>query len=99
MIARHCKDTGRDPAEVRITRMATLFPTDAPAQSEQVRDFLRGAGGEEFLAGCDVGQPDELHDRFTELEEAGVQTFIFNMPMADPAAVRRAGELLASRWG
>jgi F420-dependent oxidoreductase-like protein len=98
VIQRHCKDVGRDPTEVKITRMATMMITDSPEQTEQTREFLTAAAGAEAAAAFTFGQEDEIVAQVEELIDAGVDTFIFNMPMSDAAGVRRAGELLTARF-
>jgi F420-dependent oxidoreductase-like protein len=99
VLQRHCKDVGRDPSEVKITRMATLMLTDSPEQTAQTREFLTTAAGAEAAAGFTFGQEDEVLAQVEELADAGVETFIFNMPLSDADGVRRAGELLTSRFG
>jgi F420-dependent oxidoreductase-like protein len=99
VIHRHCKDVGRDPSEVAITRMATLVITDSAEQTAQTMEFLISAAGAEAASAFTVGQEDEVVDQVAELAEAGVDTFIFNMPTSGKDAVQRAGELFASRWG
>jgi alkanesulfonate monooxygenase SsuD/methylene tetrahydromethanopterin reductase-like flavin-dependent oxidoreductase (luciferase family) len=99
VIQRHCKDVGRDPTDVKITRMATLMITDSPEQTEQTREFLTAAAGAEAASAFTFGQEDEIVSQVEELIDAGVDTFIFNMPMSDAAGVRRAGELLTARFG
>jgi F420-dependent oxidoreductase-like protein len=99
VIQRHCKDVGRDPSEVTITRMATLVITDSDEQTAQTREFLVQAAGAEAASAFNVGREDEIVDQVAELAEAGVDTFIFNMPTSGKDAVQRAGELFASRWG
>jgi hypothetical protein len=50
----------------------------------------RGAGG------FNIGTEKEILSQLDELEDAGVEYFIFNMPMSTPDAVRRAGEFLTA---
>jgi F420-dependent oxidoreductase-like protein len=99
VIQRHCKDVGRDPTEVKITRMASMMVTDSPEQTAQVRDFVTSAAGVEAASAFNIGQEDEIVSQVDELIDAGVETFIFNMPLSDAAGVRRAGELLVNRFG
>ncbi|MDQ1373037.1 MAG: hypothetical protein QOJ09_375 [Actinomycetota bacterium] len=99
VIQRHCKDVGRDPTDVKITRMATMMITDSPEQTAQTREFLTAAAGAEAASAFTFGQEDEIVSQVEELIDAGVDTFIFNMPMSDAAGVRRAGELLTNRFG
>lgn len=99
VIQRHCKDVGRDPTDVRITRMSTLALTDSPEQTAQTREFITAAAGAEAASAFNIGQEDEIVSQVEELVDAGVDTFIFNMPMSGADDVRRAGELLVNRFG
>lgn len=99
VIHRHCKDVGRDPDEVRITRMATLALTNSPEETTQTREFITAAAGAEAASAFNIGQEDDIVAQVDELIDVGVDTFIFNMPLSDAAAVRRAGELLVTRFG
>ena len=96
VIARHCKDVGREPSEIKITRMATLMLTNSPDETKAAKDFVTSAAGAEAAAAFHIGQEDEIAAQVTEVADAGVDEFIFNMPMSDAAGVRRAGELLSS---
>ncbi len=99
VIQRHCKDVGRDPTEVKITRMSSMMVTDSAEQTAQVREFVTAAAGAEAASAFNIGQEDEIVAQVDELIDAGVETLIFNMPMSDAAGVRRAGELLVTRFG
>ena len=98
VIARHCKDVGREPSDIKITRMATLMLTSSPEETASTREFVTSAAGEEAARGFHIGQEDEVLEQVTEIADAGVDELIFNMPMSDPDAVRRAGELMTSRF-
>lgn len=98
VIARHCKDVGREPSEIKITRMATLMLTSSPEETASTREFVTSAAGEEAARGFHIGQEDEVLQQVTEIADAGVDELIFNMPMSDPESVRRAGELMTSQF-
>jgi len=93
VLHRHCADVGRDPAEIRVTRLATLVITSSAQQTGELQNFLARAAGPDALTTSNLGQPGEVVEQLHELAEAGVQEFIFNMPLADPAAIEAAGEL------
>jgi F420-dependent oxidoreductase-like protein len=99
VLERHCADVGRDPAEITKTRLASLFLSSSPEEAEQTTGFLRDAAGAEFEERFNVGEPAAVVDQVTALVDAGLDGLIFNMPFADAATVRRAGELLVSRFG
>jgi F420-dependent oxidoreductase-like protein len=95
----HCADVGRDPAEITKTHLGSLFLSATPEEAEQTAGFLRDAAGDEFEERFTVGDPPAVLDQVEGLIDAGLDELIFNMPFADVATVRRAGELLVSRFG
>jgi alkanesulfonate monooxygenase SsuD/methylene tetrahydromethanopterin reductase-like flavin-dependent oxidoreductase (luciferase family) len=95
----HCAAVGRDPDEITKTRLGSLFLSATPEEAEQTSSFLRDAAGDEFEERFTVGDPPAVLDQVEALIDAGLDELIFNMPYADPATVRRAGELLVSRFG
>ena len=95
----HCADVGRDPAEVTTTRLGSLFLTSSAEEAEQTSGFLRDAAGADFEERFTVGDPGAVIDQVGALVDAGLDELIFNLPFADPATVRRAGELLVARFG
>jgi F420-dependent oxidoreductase-like protein len=95
----HCADVGRHPDEIAKTRLGSLFLSATPEEAEQTSSFLREAAGDEFGERFTVGDPPAVLDQVEALIDAGLDELIFNMPFADAATVRRAGELLVSRFG
>ena len=87
------------PAEITKTRLGSLFLSSSPEEAEQTSGFLRDAAGAEFEERFTVGEPAAVLDQVGALVDAGLDELIFNMPFADAATVRRAGELLVSRFG
>jgi F420-dependent oxidoreductase-like protein len=94
----HCADLGRDPAEISNTRLSSLFLVDTPEQSVETREMITGMAGEEFVGSCTIGTADEVVEQVAAMVEAGIDEPIFNLPFADPAAIRRAGELLTGAF-
>jgi F420-dependent oxidoreductase-like protein len=95
----HCADVGRDPDEITKTRLGSLFLSSSPEEAEQTSNFLRDAAGDEFGERFTVGDAPAVLDHVEALIDAGLDEPIFNMPFADATTVRRAGELLVSRFG
>ena len=93
----HCRDVGRDPSEVTVSRLSTLVLTANEEESAATKDFLRQVTGEE-PSGSDVGSADELVSRVDDLAGAGVEYFVFNVPTGTPDTVRQLGEVLVSRF-
>jgi F420-dependent oxidoreductase-like protein len=99
VIEEHCASVGRDRSEIDITRMATLVLTNSDAETAQMRDFLVSAAGEEAASAFNFGQEQEVVDQVAALAEAGVDEFIFNMPLSSVEDMVRAGELLIKSFG
>jgi alkanesulfonate monooxygenase SsuD/methylene tetrahydromethanopterin reductase-like flavin-dependent oxidoreductase (luciferase family) len=93
----HCEDVGRDPAEVVVSRLATLMLTENEQETAATLDFLRQATGEE-PTGSNVGTTDDLIAQVDELAAAGVDYFIFNMPTGTTETVQRVGDALIARF-
>jgi alkanesulfonate monooxygenase SsuD/methylene tetrahydromethanopterin reductase-like flavin-dependent oxidoreductase (luciferase family) len=99
VLRRHCADLGRDPGEIKNTRLSSLFLVDTPEQSAETREMLVGLAGEEFAGGCTIGTDDEVVEQVAAAVDAGIDEPIFNLPFADAATIRRAGELLTTMMG
>ena len=93
----HCRDVGRNPSDVTVSRLSTLVLTASEEETAATNDFLRQATGEE-PSGSDVGTVDELVSRVDDLTAAGVEYFVFNVPTGTPDTVRQLGEVLVARF-
>jgi F420-dependent oxidoreductase-like protein len=74
----HCRDVGRDPAEIELTWGGELFLRDTP---RELRTSWRGAAlqGDSFdswVGRSLAGDPTQVVARMTALVEAGVHAFI-----------------------
>jgi F420-dependent oxidoreductase-like protein len=98
VLRRHCDDVDRDPAEVHNTRLSSLFLAETPEQSVETREMIAGMAGEEFVASCTIGTADEVVEQVKAAVDAGIDEPIFNLPFADPATIRRAGEVLTGAF-
>src|SRR5215831_18845583 len=94
----HCKDVGRDPAEITTTRLGTLVLTSSPEETERTAGFLRGMSGDAFGEQFTVGEADEVVEQVGALVDAGLDGLIFNMPLSDPDTITRAGDLLTGNF-
>src|SRR5204862_3595443 len=56
----HCKDVGRDPAEIVTTRLGTLVLTDDAAETAGTTEFLRGLAGAELEEQFVIGETDDV---------------------------------------
>jgi F420-dependent oxidoreductase-like protein len=99
VLRRHCSEVGRDPDEITTTRLGTLVLTPDADETARVTEFLRGISGAAFAEQFTVGEEAEILEQVGALVDAGLDSLIFNMPLSDPATVRRTGELLVGRFG
>ena len=92
----HCADVGRDPSEIQITRLGSLFLARSADEAEQLRQGVAGAMGEEWAReAATFGDADSVAEQLRELVDAGAQELIFNLPLANDADdVTAAGEVL-----
>jgi len=95
----HCRDVGRDPAEIVKTRLGTLLVAPTAQEAKQRVDAILSARGmsEEQLRGMVTwGGPEEVVEQARELLDAGLDGLIFNLPPgATPEDVNLAGRTLA----
>jgi F420-dependent oxidoreductase-like protein len=92
----HCADVGRDPSEVKVTRLGSLFLARSADEAEQLREGVAGAMGEEWAReAATFGDADSVGEQLQALVDAGAQELIFNLPLAnDSDDVTAAGEVL-----
>jgi alkanesulfonate monooxygenase SsuD/methylene tetrahydromethanopterin reductase-like flavin-dependent oxidoreductase (luciferase family) len=84
VLHRHCKDAGRDPADVRVTHRSTVLVAD------------EGAPGAAALPPRTIAGTVADHvGRFRELAEAGVQTAMVRLVDVDEAgAIERFADVI-----
>jgi F420-dependent oxidoreductase-like protein len=99
VLRRHCADVGRDPNEITTSSLGSLFLSSSPDEAEQTSGFLRDSAGPDYEERFTVGHPPAVLEQVEAAIDAGLDYMIFNMPFADAATVRRAGELLVTRFG
>jgi alkanesulfonate monooxygenase SsuD/methylene tetrahydromethanopterin reductase-like flavin-dependent oxidoreductase (luciferase family) len=97
VLRQHCSAVGRDPAEITVSRLATLVLTKDAAETEATLGFLRQATGEE-PTGSNVGTVDDLVAQVEELGAVGVDYCIFNIPTGDVDTVRQVGQALVKAF-
>lgn len=92
----HCADVGRDPSEIKVTRLGSLFLARSADEAEQLRQGVAGAMGEEWAReAATFGDADSVGEQLQALVEAGAQELIFNLPLANDADdITAAGEVL-----
>ncbi len=98
VIRDHCRDVGRDPSEIEMTRLGTLIVTDTMEEAELRRErfqAFREADDETLHSILIWGTPDSIGDRVREYVDAGLDELLFNMPVgSSPEDVARAGRAL-----
>jgi F420-dependent oxidoreductase-like protein len=92
----HCADVGRDPAEIKVTRLGSLFLARSADEAEELRKGVAGAMGEEWAReAATFGDADSVGEQVQALVDAGADELIFNLPLANgPDEVTTAGEVL-----
>ena len=98
VLRRHCDDVGRDPAEIRTTRLGSLFLTDSPSRPSDTRAIMHDARRRGVRAGFTIGKTTRSSSRSAIMIDAGIDEPIFNLPFSDSATIRRAGELLSKTF-
>ena len=103
ILARHCEDVGRDPAEIVTTRMGTLIvaPTDDEAERWKASwQHEKGVDDASVAMRLTWGTPESIGDRVRPFLDAGLSGLIFNMPRgSSPEDVELAGRALRSAVG
>src|SRR5437588_1862790 len=97
----HCADVGRDPGQIKVTRLGSLFLASSADEAEQLRQGVAGAMGEEWAReAATFGDADSVGEQLQALVDAGAQELIFNLPLANGADdVTAAGEALKKALG
>ena len=103
VLAGHCRDIGRDPAEIVKTRLGTLVVTatkeDGHARREEFKK-MRGIDDSMLPSMLTCGTADEVGDAVQPFFDAGLDGLIFNMPAGStPEMVALAGSALIERFG
>ncbi|MBM7784164.1 LLM class F420-dependent oxidoreductase [Tenggerimyces flavus] len=98
VIAKHCEDIGRDPAEITKTRLGSVIiaPTAEKAAelSEEVRQRF-DAPKELWADRVIAGNPDQVLEQAQALVDAGLDGLLFNTPFAyDLDSIQLLGETL-----
>ncbi|HMJ36207.1 MAG TPA: TIGR03560 family F420-dependent LLM class oxidoreductase [Baekduia sp.] len=97
VLAKHCEDVGRDPAEITKTKLGTLVIADTHEAAEKKVAPLRDAMAERFDAVVLWGDRDEVGEQIVANLDAGLDGLIVNMPeVHDLEAVALAGEVLGA---
>ena len=93
-LRRHCDEAGRDYDAILKTRLSTMVLTESEEQTRATLEMLAKVAGQRGVGGFNVGTEKEILGQLEELEDVGVEYFIFNMPLSTAEQVRRVGEML-----
>src|SRR5947208_2281027 len=90
----HCADAGRDPEEIKVTRLGSLFLARTSEEAEGLRQGVAETMGEEWTKeAATFGDADSVGEQLRALVQAGADELIFNLPLANgPDEVTAAGE-------
>jgi F420-dependent oxidoreductase-like protein len=99
----HCRDIGRDPADIVKTRLGTLIVADSKDEAEMRREAYkadRGWSDADLAMRLICGEPDAVRGAVQTFLDAGLDGMIFNMPPGStPAEVELAGRTLTEQFG
>ncbi len=103
VLADHCRDVGRDPADIVKTRLGTLIVTKTKEEAEARReDFKKRRGVDDAMLPSMLvcGVADAVGDAVQAYFDVGLDGLIFNMPAGStPEDVELAGRTLTERFG
>jgi F420-dependent oxidoreductase-like protein len=103
VLGQHCRDVGRDPADIVKTRLGTLIVTKTKEEAEARRDeFKRRRGVDDSMLPSMLicGVADVVGDAVQAYFDVGLDGLIFNMPAGStPEDVELAGRTLTERFG
>ena len=103
VLADHCRDVGRDPADIVKTRLGTLIVAGSKEEAEQRREAYktdRGWSDEDLAPRLICGDPTRVGDAVQTFLDVGLDGMIFNMPAgSSPEDVELAGRTLTERFG
>ena len=95
----HCRDAGRDPAEVAMTHLSTaLVGVSDRHLAEQVEARRpRSRSAATYAAAVNAGTVADHVGRFRELAEAGAGEVMVRLPdIADPGALERMASVISA---
>jgi F420-dependent oxidoreductase-like protein len=98
----HCRDLGRDPAEIVKTRLGTMLIAATKEEADRRRaawQARRGVDDAMLRSMLVSGDPDEVGRQVEEFLDVGLDGMIFNMPVGStPEDVALAGGSLSGRF-
>ena len=99
VLARHCQDIGRDPAEVTVTHLSTAVVAHSRRELDASVSRLRAGAGastpEAMAQRLGAGTIEDQIGRYQHLAEAGVQTAIVALPdIATPGTLEAFAEVI-----
>jgi F420-dependent oxidoreductase-like protein len=103
VLADHCRDVGRDPADIVKTRLGTLIVTKTKEEADAHREEFKKRRGvdDSMLPSMFIcGVADAVGDAVQAYFDVGLDGLIFNMPAGStPEDVELAGRTLTERFG
>jgi F420-dependent oxidoreductase-like protein len=103
VLGQHCRDVGRDPADIMKTRLGTLIVTKTKEEAETRREeFKKRRGVDDAMLPSMLicGVADAVGDAVQAYFDIGLDGLIFNMPAGStPEDVEFAGRTLTERFG
>jgi F420-dependent oxidoreductase-like protein len=96
VLARHCEDVGRDPAEITKTRLGILAIAPTHERAMAKLDFMRAVGvPEDRIATVMAGDPDSVAEQAAQFRDVGIEGLTLTIPdVHDLETVELAGRTL-----
>ena len=97
VLANHCENVGRDPAEITKTGMGVILIGDTHEAAQAKIEGLRSAGvPEERISSAIAGDPDTVGEAVQSRADAGLEGFTLSMPdVHDLEALELVGKTLS----
>jgi F420-dependent oxidoreductase-like protein len=104
VLDQHCREVGRDPAQITRTRLGTIvFGSSQEEASQRFETMFASAAPDarqRYRAMIHLGDAASICDQIQPYFDAGLDGMIFNMMRnARPEEVRQLGQALSQRFG
>lgn len=97
VLAAHCADIGRDPAEVSVTYKAVMAVAETSRQAHADWDSWRSTRGfadANSHSGVFIGTPDDISEQLAPWLRVGIDQFVLEFARTDADSIALAGSAL-----
>jgi alkanesulfonate monooxygenase SsuD/methylene tetrahydromethanopterin reductase-like flavin-dependent oxidoreductase (luciferase family)/predicted kinase len=99
VLRRHCRDLGRDPADVEVTQLSTALIGSDDSHVRDLVERLRPPrqAAARYAEAINAGTIEDHIGRFREIAEAGASEVVVRLPdLSDPAPIERLAKVVAA---